>query len=210
MKKQQIITIVLAAAIVALVVILIRQFTVPLNFDKEKKARELVIISQIKEIRSAQQAYKTKYKNYAPSFDSLIYFVLNDSLEFERRVGSLDDSLAVVRGEVYSEKFKVPAIDTVFSKTFTPEMVMQLSIIPFSEIYYGEPQKFYMDAGVIMTESGVEVPVFEARAPFKAYLRDVNEQEMINIIDRDVTLGRYPGIKVGALDRATNDAGNWE
>lgn len=210
MKKQQIVTIALGVVIAVLIVILVRQFTTPLNFDKEKKVRDQEVIAQIKEIRSAQQAYKSKYQAYTPSFDTLIDFILNDSLEFERRIGSFDDSVAVAEGRVYFEKFMIPAIDTVFSKKFTPEQVLQLANIPFSEIYYGEPQKFYLDAGTIVTESGVEVPVFECRAPFKAYLRDLNEQELINLIARENELARYPGIKVGDMTRTSNDAGNWE
>ena len=210
MKKQQIITIALGVIIVILVVILVRQFTTPLGFDKERKVRDQAVIAQIKEIRSAQQAYKSKYEKYTPSFDTLIDFILHDSLEFERRIGSFDDSVAVAEGRVYFEKFMIPVIDTVFSRKFTPEEVMKLNDIPFSEIYYGEPQKFYLEAGSVMTESGVDVPVFECRAPFKSYLRDLNEQELINLIARENESGRYPGIKVGDMTRTSNDAGNWE
>ena len=60
MKKQQIITIALGVIIVVLVVILVRQFTTPLGFDKERKFRDQAVIAQIKEFRSAQQAYKSK------------------------------------------------------------------------------------------------------------------------------------------------------
>ena len=210
MKKQQIITIALGVIIVVLVVILVRQFTTPLGFDKERKIKDQAVIAQIKEIRSAQQAYKSKYEMYTPSFDTLINFILNDSLELERRIGSFDDSVAVAEGRVYFEKFKIPVIDTVFSRKFTPEEVMKLNDIPFSEIYYGEPQKFYLEAGSVMTESGIDVPVFECRAPFKSYLRDLNEQELINLIARENEMGRYPGIKVGDMTRTSNDAGNWE
>ena len=210
MKKQQIITIALGVIIVVLVVILVRQFTTPLGFDKERKIRDQAVIAQIKEIRSAQQAYKSKYEMYTPSFDTLINFILNDSLELERRIGSFDDSVAVAEGRVYFEKFKIPVIDTVFSRKFTPEEVMKLNDIPFSEIYYGEPQKFYLEAGSVMTESGIDVPVFECRAPFKSYLRDLNEQELINLIAREKEMGRYPGIKVGDMTSTSNDAGNWE
>lgn len=211
MKKQQVITIALAAVIVVLIVVLIRQFTVPLNFDQEKREREQVVISRIKDIRSAEQAFKSVHQRYLPTFDSLIDFILNDSIEYERRIGSFDDSLAVARGEVYTEKFMVAVIDTVFSKKYTPEMVRELQFVPFSEIAYGEPQPFYLDAGFFFTESGVEVPVFECKAPYKLFLSDLDRQLLINLIDEQQNvMGRYPGIKVGAMNKATNDAGNWE
>ena len=65
-------------------------------------------------------------------------------------------------------------------------------------------------AGIFTTESGVVVPVFEARAPFKLYLSDLDAQELRNLVDDREQLDKYPGLKVGAMDQATNDAGNWE
>ena len=55
------------------------------------------------------------------------------------------------------------------------------------------------------------VQVLECRAPYKAFLADLNRQELINLIDeRENTFNDYPGIKVGSMTSATNDAGNWE
>lgn len=213
MKKTiQIVSIVLGLVIIGLVYLLIRQFTVPMNFSNEMKGRESAVINKIVDIRSAEQSFKAHYQRYTGSFDSLIEFVLTDSLEFERRIGSADDSVAVAHGMVSTEKFKVAVIDTVFyPRKYTPEMVRNIRYIPYSELEYGTPQEFILAAGLFETESGVIVPVFECKAPYKLFLGDLNRQELINLIDeRQNTMGRYPGIAVGALDRATNDAGNWE
>ncbi len=40
---------------------------------------------------------------------------------------------------------------------------------------------------------------------------DLDEQELINLIDNAKNVFyKYPGIMVGDITRATNDAGNWE
>ena len=204
MKK--VIQIVLAVVILVLAYIVYEQIMSPLRFQKEVKIREAAVIDRIKDIRSAEQGFKKVYQQYTSTFDSLIYFVLNDSLTFERSFGSADDSLQVARGLVRKETYKVAAIDTVFgAKKLTPDAVRQLRYIPF-----GDGKQYILDATVLETESKVKVPVFECKAPYKDFLADMDRQELINLIDDRKTINKYPGIKVGSLETATNDAGNWE
>lgn len=204
MKK--VLLIVLSLVILGLIYVLIRQITDPISFDKDVKAREAAVVSRIKDIRTAQQAYKQKYSKYTGSFDTLINFVLNDTLTFERRLGSADDSVAVARGLVKTEKFSIPAVDTVFGKRLSTEDIRNLRFIP-----YGEGAEFIMAAAQLTTESKVVVPVFEAKAPYKIFLQGLEEQDVVNLIDEAKNVyHKYPGIKVGDLNQATNDAGNWE
>lgn len=60
------------------------------------------------------------------------------------------------------------------------------------------------------TSQGIRVPLFEARAPFGTYLGDLNEQELVNLIDREEKLEHYAGLKVGDIYAPNNNAGNWE
>ena len=53
-------------------------------------------------------------------------------------------------------------------------------------------------------------PLFEIRAPYKSYLSDLNEQELVNLIDRENKLEHYAGLKVGDIYAPNNHAGNWE
>lgn len=205
--KKAAIQIVLALVVIGLAFVVYRQLTIPLQFDKEVEKRSAAVIDRIKDIRSAERAYKQVYNKYCGNFDSLIAFVLTDSMVYERSFGSADDSVAVARGLVKSEQFKMAVIDTAFgTKKLTPAQVQQLRYIPYSA-----DQEYILEAGALETESGVTVQVFECRAPFKAYLSDLNHQELVNLIDeRENTFKDYPGIKVGSMTSATNDAGNWE
>lgn len=203
---RKLIQIILGLLIVGAIYVVVEQIMSPLRFAKEKSAREAVVVERLKDIRSAQRAFKGATQHYTASFDSLIAFVLNDSITVRKTIGSKDDSVAVAKGLVKEETYLVAAIDTVFgAKKLTPEMVKNLRFIPFTE-----NQEFLIDAGTFITESKVVVPVFEVKAPYKTFLAGMDEQELINLIDERKTLNKYPGIKVGAMDQATNDAGNWE
>lgn len=204
MKK--VIQIVLVVVIIGLAYVLVDQILTPMKFQTAKSTRETAVIERLKDIRIAQRAYKQVNQKYAPSFDSLIYFVLNDSLTFEKAIGSADDSVAVAKGLVKKETFKMAAIDTIFgAKKLSPDQIKSFALIP-----YGNGTKFIMDAGTFTTESKVVVPVFECKAPYKDFLSDLDMQELVNLIDERKTFEKYPGLKVGSMTEATNDAGNWE
>ncbi len=203
MKKA--IRIILVVVIAALVFIVVRQILGPMEFQKERALREKVVVERLKDIRAAERAYKQAHQVYTSSFDTLIDFILKDSIVFEKATGSADDSIDVARGLVKVEKFKMAAIDTLFKTKKTPEEIRELPLIPF-----GQGAKFYLEAGSVITESQVEVQVFECRAPYKDYLGDLNRQELINLIDDAMSYEKYPGLKVGSMKEATNDAGNWE
>ena len=60
------------------------------------------------------------------------------------------------------------------------------------------------------TRSGTPLYLFEARTPYTVYLSGINEQELINLIDKQDKLSRYCGLKVGDVEEPNNNAGNWE
>ena len=67
--------IILAVAIVGLVYVIYVQISTPIRFDKETKAKKAQVIDRIKDIRTAQRAFKSKYQHFTASFDSLSAFV---------------------------------------------------------------------------------------------------------------------------------------
>ena len=205
--------IILAVAIVGLVYVIYVQISTPIRFDKETKAKKAQVIDRIKDIRTAQRAFKSKYQHFTASFDSLSAFVLTDTLELERKIVDEDDSAAMAMlkksGKKNIEKFKIAVIDTIFApKKVTRQDVENFRFIPGT----GNKAQFIMEAGIITTESKVVIPVVECRAPYKAFLDTVAyRQEVINLIDEEQNnLNRYPGVKFGSMDSGNNEAGNWE
>ena len=205
--------IILAVAIVGLVYVIYVQISTPIRFDKETKAKKAQVIDRIKDIRTAQRAFKSKYQHFTASFDSLSAFVLTDTLELERKIVDEDDSAAMAMlkksGKKNIEKFKIAVIDTIFApKKVTRQDVENFRFIPGT----GNKAQFIMEAGIITTESKVVIPVVECRAPYKAFLDTVTyRQEVINLIDEEQNnFNRYPGVKFGSMDSGNNEAGNWE
>ena len=205
--------IILAVAIVGLVYVIYVQISTPIRFDKETKAKKAQVIDRIKDIRTAQRAFKSKYQHFTASFDSLSAFVLTDTLELERKIVDEDDSAAMAMlkksGKKNIEKFKIAVIDTIFApKKVTRQDVENFRFIPGT----GNKAQFIMEAGIITTESMVVIPVVECRAPYKAFLDTVAyRQEVINLIDEEQNnFNRYPGVKFGSMDSGNNEAGNWE
>jgi len=210
---KRIFQIILALVIVALVYVIYDQISTPIRFDQELKTRKAQVIERIKDIRTAQRAFKSKYQRFTGDFDTLAAFILTDTLELERKIVDEDDSVAMAAlkkaGKKNVEKFKVAVIDTIFApKVLTEADVKQLRYIPGTD----NKAQYIMEAGIITTESKVVIPVVECRAPYKMFLDTVEyRQDFINLVDDEVhNFNRYPGVKFGSMEAGNNEAGNWE
>lgn len=184
----------------------------PIEFEKAKKVRYDATIERLKDIRKAEIAYKSVYGKFTGSWDTLINFLENESVISVRKIGELTDSMleagltekkAIELGLIISDSIRVNAKDATFGSDFDAK---SLKMIPIP----GEPAEFSLGATVIMTGSGIGVPVFEARAHNNVVLRDLDRQLVINLNDQRRTNEKYPGLKVGSLTETINNAGNWE
>ena len=189
--------------IIALAYLLVRSIQQPVQFNKEKSAREADAITILKDIRTLQVAYKNVYNHYAPAMDSLIDFYKNGEMTIVKQIGSMDDSLAVAQKRVRREIMKMPVKDTIFKDraSFNPE---SLRTIPYSG---GDPVILKSDIKVV---SGVNVPQVEADIPYNSLLKGMDHQLLVNLNYERTDQGRYPGLQVGSIDNPNNNAGNWE
>lgn len=206
--KKILISVALLALIVFLGFWLVNLFTVPMEFEAQIAKRENAVIKQLKDIRKAQRSFRSKNARFAASFDELINFINNDSLEMVKAIGSEDDSVANARGLVSRVKYKIAVKDTLFPKGYDAQTI---KYIPFSKEATGSVKEFKMDTASIVTESKVRVPVFEAFAAYPYFIIDLDKQEVINYRDYKMnTLKKDDGLKVGSLTMTNNEAGNWE
>ena len=174
----------------------------PVKFKKEKEHRESVAIERLKDIRTLQEAYKSKYGRFTGSFDTLINFYKNDSITIVKQIGSFDDSLAVAQKKVFRIEVKYSVKDTLLRDS--KQFIDSLKYIPYSG-----GDTMLLEAAVRKV-SGVDVPLFQASAPFNLLLKGLDRQLIINLnVEREDT-GRYPGLKVGDVDSPNNNVGNWE
>lgn len=179
----------------------------PIEFEKVKDVRYQKVITDLKDIREIQVAYKSKYQKYCKNIDSLIKFAKEDELLMVVKVGDIEDSLAVARGEVKWDSTYVKVMEklTEEKKLSATINLDSLKYIPFSE-----GQIYKMNAGRIITASKVEVEVFEASALNKQILTGLDEQLIINLNEAQEKRVGFKGLRVGNMEEANSNAGNWE
>ncbi len=193
--------ILLAILIVVIGYFVFESIMAPIRFKKEKDKRYEVTIQRLKDVRTAQLAYRSRFNKFTGSFDTLITFLKEGEFKVVKQIGSEDDSVALAQGKVYRDTIKVAVRDSLF-KNYA---VDSIRFVPFS----GGIQ-FELAAGELETGSKVKVKVFECKAHNDVILKGLNRQEIININDLQKKLERYPGLQVGSMTEATNNAGNWE
>jgi len=226
--KKLLTWLVLPAIIVALVYAIVTSILKPVNFNKETARRTEVAVQRLKDIRTLQVAYKSVNNKFCSTVDSLKDFYLNGQMEVIMQVGSQDDSLAMAHTDavkkanrkitaadlyqmylagdnnlVFSVANKIPVRDTLFNGR-DDFNIDSLKYIPFSG---KEPVQ--MEA-ITKLVSGVQVPLFEARMPYKLLLKGMDNQLRINLDAEKKAQNRYEGLQVGSISAPNNNAGNWE
>lgn len=211
MKKA--VQFILGLAIIGLVYVVANLIYTPLSFEKQLEDRNADVIVKLKDIRAAERAFKSKYQYFTGDFDSLINFILTDSLTMERKLVDEDDSVAMAQlkkaGKKNIETYSIAVVDTIFNpRKLSKEDIQNLRYIPHTN----NQREFILEAAKVMTGSNVTIPVIECRAPYKMYLDTVAyRQNVINLIDDRVNnFNAYAGLKFGSMEGSNNEAGNWE
>jgi hypothetical protein len=223
--------VVLAAIIVLLVWLTVKSIQKPVKFNNEVAARSQVAIQRLKDIRTLQVAFKSENGRFSPTVDSLKLFYEEGKMNIIMQIGSNDDSIAVANTEaikkanrrlkpaeltaklqeaynngqkvVFSTVTAIPVKDTLFHNR--PDFCIDsLKYIPFSG-----GQEVQMEA-TIKTVSGVQVPLFEARMPYRALCKGLDNQLRINLDADRKDQNKYEGLQVGSITAPNNNAGNWE
>ena len=226
-----IVEILLAAAAVGCVYGIYRSIMKPVNFNKEKARRQEVAVQRLKDIRTLEVAFKGVNSRYTADIDSLINFYNTGKMDIVMQVGSKDDSLAWENTERVKKAFKKLSKDELNQKFM--ELYRQGEKLVFSistpiavkdTLFNGRPdfcidslryipfsgkQPVEMDA-IVKTVSGVQVPLFEARMPWKALLKGMDNQLRINLDSECDDQNKYAGLQVGSVNQPNNNAGNWE
>ncbi len=203
---KRIIQVLLLAVMAFLAYMVVQSVIDPIEFKKEKDKRYEAVIQNLKDIRTAQLAYKEVNGKFTGSFDTLTTFVQHDSLPIifkkgvipEEMLGKITEQEAIKKGIIVRDTIQVSVKDSLFPANYP---IDSLRFIPYSE-----DKEFRMGTNTIKTGSGLVVNVFEARAPSKEILVGLDKQEIINLNDGL----EYKGLKVGSLTESNNSAGNWE
>ena len=199
-------------------------------FEKEEDIREKAVIARLVDIRKAQAEYRNLHnQQYTASFDSLINFVKTAKLPFVFKKGELtdkqlEDGLTEKKAVQIIAKAKktgnynevkkwglenfardtqwVAVIDTIFPKGYNAD---SMRYVPF-----GNGAQFEMAIRNDTAKSGAPFCLLEVKTPYTVYLNGLDRQEIANKIDMQTKLNKYPGLMIGNLETANNNAGNWE
>ena len=228
--KKLALNLLLVVAIAGLAYISVRSILDPIEFTEERTAREKAIIARLIDIRTAQLEYRnTHNREYTDNFDTLITFIKTAKMPIVLKVGELNDeqlerglteqkALDMIAKAQKTNKWAdvdkeglrefrrdtswIALIDTIYGKNFCAD---SLKYVP-----YGNGAQFELATRCDTTKSGTAQWLFEARTPYEVYLTGINNQEMLNLISAQKKIGRYCGLKVGDVEQANNNAGNWE
>ena len=198
---KTVIQVILFATICVVAYFVFESVQKPLRFNAERDVRYNATVQRLKDIRTAQIAYRSENKKYTGSFDTLIEFLKNGHFKVVQIIGDEDDESAVAAGKIRRDTIRVPVLDSLFKKGYT---VDSIRFVPYTKNAQFEMGIAYLETGKVM------VPVFEAKIPFDVLLQGLDPQLLVNYkADRVVKTG-YAGLKVGSLTETTNNAGNWE
>lgn len=204
-----IIQIVLGIAAIVLAYLIYQSIMEPVRFNDERGKREKVVVQRLKDIRTAEVAFKDVNKRYCSDIDSLVMFLDKGRVRIVKMTGDVPDSMT----EAEALKKKIISRDTVYEDAFTtlfPEIkdkdkyLEAFPYIPFTN----KEHKFIVETGTVI-RSNISMPTIMVSAPYGTYLNGLDEHLVNNLVARAVNINKYPGMKFGSMDENITD-GNWE
>lgn len=230
-----VIRVLLIAAIVLLGILCWRSIQGPIVFNTEVAKRDQAVIQRLVDIRTAQVAYRSQNGTYTNSFEKLADFIKNGKIAYLVRSGDLTEA-QLEAGMTETSAMRIIRTGNVAAikaaglwddAKNAPQLVRDSMFAPATEVLFpnrrlnpdslgfvphGNGALFEMATDSLTTASGYPVEVFEAKAHYNVYLNDLDQkllkQKIQEVLDRPGN--KYPGMMVGSLETANNNAGNWE
>ena len=177
----------------------------PITFKKEKSKREEAVIAKLKEIRTAQQAFRGITGGFAHNFDTLSQVILNDSFMLVQVFGDPDDP---TNNTFYSDTSYLNAADSM-AIVFSEGDVAQLEAFlnDLRNVPFGENNETFEIAAELIEYESIEVWVTETRVQKKIFMGSEFGKDKYTNYDDRYDPSAY--LKFGDMG-TPNLAGNWE
>ncbi len=204
---KTIIQIVLWIACIFLGYLIYNSVTGPIEFKKVKEERFQKVVSKLKDIRNAQEAYKTVNGVYAKDFNNLIKFVDTGKYIITQQ----RDSSFMEFDETYQIDMlkEVKIIDTLgFVSVKDSLFKNDTRYKSLMDVPGADGETFELKADVI-EKSGYRAPVFEAKVAKSKILTD-QPKDLVARENAQMSVEEVNGsfIKVGSLEEVST-SGNW-
>lgn len=226
MKTRTLFSIILVIAVVFLAIFAARSIMRPEKYRQVYEARKMENVNNLLTIRSAQAVYKTVYKKYANNINDLVNFVQNGTVEIEKNIGHVPDTMTEAQafklGLLHKETVKVPVTTKMM------EMDPNLKPSNFKEFQYipgSNKQKQYQIQVSSLASKTYEIPVYRIDIPLDDILINMDEGitpknsnvfkkfwDQIfynNLAKEDQYKMQYDPMYMGSLTEAST-TGSWE
>ncbi|MCR4965603.1 MAG: hypothetical protein K6A41_08105 [Bacteroidales bacterium] len=225
MKIRRLFSALLAILVVVMAVFAARSIMRPEKFKTVYEFRKTANVNNLLAIRSAQAVYKNVYKKYANDIDSLSDFVHNGTVEVEKTIGTIPDSISQEKafelGLIHKETVKVPAMEKILEldKNVTRESFKNFEYIPYSD-----KKKYEIQTDAIHNKN-YDVPLYRIDVPIEDVLINMdktitpdnagvfkrlwNKIFFNNLAEEDQYKALYEDLYMGSLTEAST-AGSWE
>jgi hypothetical protein len=197
--KKLLIQLVLTAGIVVMGYLVFESIMGPVRFENEREDRQKDVVQHLKDIRSAQVAYKALNDTFVPSFDTLVKFIVEGQIPI---VNIIPDPTDTTFTRTISDTIGFIGVqDSLFKDAgFNAQ---KLRYIPHTDNV-----EFALETAKIK-RGGVTVSGIEVTAQWEDILWDMDKQLRVNFIKTLTDIDKYPGLKFGSLFEPSID-GNWE
>jgi type II secretory pathway pseudopilin PulG len=205
---KTIIQIVLWIACIGFGYLIYKSVTGPIEFQKVKQERFAKVVAKLKDIRNAQEAYRSVNGKYANDFNQLISFVDTGKYVItQQRDSSYMEFDKVYKIDLLKEVKIIDTLgfvsvkDSLFKKDDRYKTLMDIPGAPGGE-------KIEMKSAII-EKSGYKAPVFEAKVLKNILLYD-QPKDLVNKENNEKNVEEINGnaITVGSLEEVST-SGNW-
>ena len=210
MSVKNITRIILGIISIVLAYFLFEGIMKPQRFESLKTQKETEVVNRLKDIRTAQLAYRSVHGKFCSTLDSLVLFLETGQLPTVRRVGEIPEEMT----EAEALRRRLIRRDTVFTDAYSvlfPDHpnkeahLAALKYIPFTN----RTKEFTLETG-FTKRSEIDVPVIEVSAHLSDYMIEPEYRQLvINAIKRAQDMNRFPGRKFGSISDPQTE-GNWE
>lgn len=170
-----------------------------IKFRKEKAAVEQLVIQRLKDIRTAQIAYRDAHGVYTSNLDTLQDFIKHGVIPEVKKIGQKPDTLSEVEalemGLIVRDTVMEPALNRFTNEeALKQKRAANFDLDAFIYVPPNDEQKFLLQAGVI-TSGGRDVPVFQAKdpAPFSKPDHPNTDTLWVGSMTKSTTSGNWKG-----------------
>jgi hypothetical protein len=209
MNLKNIIRIFLGVAAVVLAYFLFESIMKPQRFETLRNRKEVEVINRLKDIRTAQIAFRNIHGRFCSTLDSLIMFLEEGQLPAIRKTGEIPEEMteleALRQGIITRDTIFMDAYSVLFPDHDKATHLANLRFIPFT----GRTKEFTLETDFI-ERSNIMVPVIEVSAFLLDYMTEPEFKQLaINAVKRARDIERFPGRRFGSMTDPITE-GNWE